>query len=535
MRFLVLLSAAALALFGCGRSENSGATPGASKAASARATSPLEAPFKLKDGVAIDVDAVVAFLPPELRPTYQSATFDKALGATVLTGVSFGEANAFTVERMELYGVDEASVARVVESETTGSAAPFEQIFTKIRFYKLSAKGEEGASPTTIAAGEIDGLNIRQGAFSDEQEGSGIASVFNAFELGGLYLKDLSIGSVGGEDAFALSAPDLRLVGVGGGKLAALIANRLEFRVASAPEGSSPLASGPFEAFLSPKNQRVSVGSLDWRGLDMAGLLAFSLRGETPPTTARDLVDIGEITAIDVETFFGEKRYSRAPKTTLSADFIWLAPSKITSVATNAEYDLTAYFGANDADAIASLTKRGLNKLKADSEFSYSWEPKTGAVSVASKISAPAAADVDFLFSADGLEIEALAEALEQNGYDAISGLARLKSASVVIRDEVMLDAFFDLAAIQAGGAGEDVRSAAPALIRLAGVQVSSAAPSARSFFETVANFVEQGGGLSITVKPDDPLRLSDIAEMGKAGPEQVVQALGVEVTHTPR
>ncbi len=535
MRSLLFLGAAALALTACDRAEKSGATPSASKAASVSAPSPLDSPFKLKDAAAVDVDALASLLPPELRPSYQSARFDEALGATVLTGVTLGEEKSVTIERVELYGVDQAGVARLVENEGADSAAPFEPIFTKIRFYDFSTDGESGDRPVTIGAGEIDRLRVRQGAFADDQQASGLASVFNAFELGGLYLKDAAIGSKEGDDAFALSAPDLRLVGIGGGKLEALIANQLEYRVSGAPEGSPPQVGGPFETFIAPRAQRVAVRIIEWRGLDLSGLLPFSLRGETPPTSARDLVNIGEITALDVETWYGDKRFSFAPKTAVEADFIWLAPSKIRSVATDTVYDLTAYFGAEDAASIELLQKRGLDELKADSRFSYDWEPKSGAVSIKSDISAPAAAIIDFALTADGLEIDALATALEEDDADAISGLVRLKSASINVRDEVVLDAFFDLAALQAGGTGKDVRAAAPALVRLAGVQAAAAAPSARRYFDAIATFVEQGGSLSIKVNPKEPMRLKELGERGAAGPEAVVQALGVEVTHTPR
>ncbi len=535
MRSLLLIGAAALALTACDRAEKSGGSPSASKAASVSAPSPLDSPFRLKDSAAVDVDALASLLPPELRPSYQSARFDEALGATVLTGVSLGEEKGVTIGRVELYGVDQAAVARLVEKDEADSAAPFEPIFTKIRFFDFSTDGDGSDRPVTIAAGEMDRLRIRQGAFADDQEASGLASMFNAFELGGLYLKDAAFGSKAGDDSFALSAPDLRLVGIGGGKLEALIANQLEYRVSGGPEGSPPPVAGPFETFLAPRAQRVAVRTIEWRGLDLSGLLPFSLRGETPPTSARKLVNIGEITALDTETWYGDKRFSFAPKTTVAADFVWLAPSKIRSVANDTVYDLTAYFGAKDTASIELLKKRGLNELKADSRFSYDWEPKSGAVTVKSDISAPAAAIIDFALTADGLEIDALAAALDENDADAISGLVRLKSASINVRDEVMLDAFFDLAALQAGGTGKDVRAAAPALVRLAGVQAAVASPSARGYFDAIATFVEKGGSLSIKVNPQEPMRLKDLEDRGRAGPEAVVQALGVDVTHTPR
>lgn len=535
MRYLVLLGVAALALGACDRGDKPSATAGALKAASVNAPSPLESPFTLKGAAAVDVNAALALLPPELRPTYQAATFDAALGATVLTGVSLGEEQGLTIARVELYGLDQAAVARVVETEATNSAAPFEQIFAKIRFFDLSANSADGGAPVSIAAGEIDRLRIRQGAFADDQEGSGLASIFNAFELGGLYVKDAVFGANDENEAFGVTAPDLRLVGVSGGKLEALVANRLEYRVSGAPEGSVAPLGGPFETFLAPRNQRVAIRSLNWRGLDLSGMLPFGLREEKPPVTARDLVKFGELTALDVETWYGDRRFSFAPKTTLSADFIWIAPSKIRSVATDAVYDLTAYFSPNDAAAVELIKKHGLDKLKADSRFSYDWEPKSGAVSVKSDISAPAAAIIDFSLAADGLEINALAAALDADASDAALGLVRLKSATLKLRDEVMLDAFFDLAALEAGGAGKDMRAAAPALVRLAGVQAAVAAPAARGYFDAIASFVEKGGSLTIKVNPQQPMSLTELGQRGASGPDAMVQSLGVEVTHTPK
>ena len=100
------------------------------------------------------------------------------------------------------------------------------------------------------------------------------------------------------------SAPDLRFVGIGGGKLSAVIANDFEYEIAQTPESlvslqqamgpqAGFLLSGPFAAFVAPENQRATMKSFEWRGIDFSGLLEYGLRDEEPPLSAENLIDLG--------------------------------------------------------------------------------------------------------------------------------------------------------------------------------------------------------------------------------------------------
>jgi hypothetical protein len=76
-------------------------------------------------------------------------------------------------------------------------------------------------------------MRVRRGGVPEEPKGSGLAALFNAFDVAGVYFKHIGISRLdetgyGPEGDFSFAAPDLRFVGVGGGHLDALVARDLD-------------------------------------------------------------------------------------------------------------------------------------------------------------------------------------------------------------------------------------------------------------------------------------------------------------------
>ena len=74
---IFLSGIAALVLVACGKNDDSNSapeTPSSREAANVSASSPLESNFRLSDAEPVDVDQLLALLPEDGRPSYDSAS-----------------------------------------------------------------------------------------------------------------------------------------------------------------------------------------------------------------------------------------------------------------------------------------------------------------------------------------------------------------------------------------------------------------------------------------------------------------------------
>ena len=170
--------AAILALAACGENATNAPSGEAGKSAvNLEKSSPLDRTFRLSDGEPVDADAILALMPGNVRPTYESAEFDESLGATVLSDLRFADADdgeAVVVERAEFYGVDLDAIERIQNADSMGGK--LETVFEKVRFLNVSTEGFEDDETDaevdlTIAGVEFDKLQIKPGLFADDDPG----------------------------------------------------------------------------------------------------------------------------------------------------------------------------------------------------------------------------------------------------------------------------------------------------------------------------------------------------------------------------
>ena len=550
MRLIILVIVAAVAVAGCAKKSATPSSAASVAAANIDAASPLDRPFRLKDGDKLDVDRLFELLPLYLRPTYDKATFDPKTGATVVANLKFGDvaaAKGFTARRAEFYGVDLDRLEKLEAASDAPANAPLSPVLARLRLFDVeSIRPAENAAGTSIGAVEIDSLRLRDGGIPKKSPSSGVAAFFNAFDIAGVYFKDVRL-SGGAEKSGAavleFEARDLRFVGVGGGKLTALVARDLDYLVRQSPEaivaasrGMGPMAgvlvNGPLRNFIAPENQRTRVKTLEWRDISFAGLMAYGLKGEKPPLTARNLINLGTARFTDAETFVGDKRLSLVPETNISAmEFAWLAPSKIRAVTRGGIYDFTAYVPDGEKEAIGVLKARALDKVKGDSDFAYDWNPDRGGAVASAGFDSAGFADFDFDLALDGLELKKIEAARAEGAPRPAAEMARLKSLSIVIADEEMLEAFYELSALEAGGTANDVRAATPAMMRLGQLELKRENPKMASYIDAIADFLEDGGTLEIRAAPEAPVPLEAIGVAAQGGPDAMAAAINLTVT----
>ncbi len=550
-----LAGAAALALAACGGKDDGGApAAGASgDAAKLEAPSPLDKKFALKDAEEADIDAFFSMLPADSRPTYESVAFDESLGATVVTDLRFADdddGEAVVFERAEFYGLDQAAVDRVHNAEDAGPDAPFETIFEKVRLLNMSVEGlsdpdSGGDMNVSIAGVEFDKLAVRQGGPKGNPDGDDAANFFNAVSLGGLYFKDVDV-SIAADDAQSvkLNAPDLRIVGVAGGKVGAILANDLSYdvkqgaqvreamREAMGPQGAI-LLDGPLGGVIAPDSQRATIETFEWRGVDFSGALAYGVKGEEAPATERDLMDLGSMKIVNMVSFINDRELASIDEVSFpKMEFAWLIPSEFRMDMKGAVTDYTAYIPDTDDPAYAVLKEHGLDAIKGDGFAEWKWNPDKGDGQLSYEANSPGLADMSMGFEMAGASLKEIAAAEGEEKEGAFARNAQLKSFNLTIEDEKALDAIFDIAALQMGGTGDDLRQSAPALIRLSGAQFAQMNPRIGGYIDAIANFISKGGSLEVAAEPEEPVGAVDLETVG-AAPQTLPDVLDLTITHT--
>lgn len=546
---IVLAALAALALIACGKKDKAGPPSASSAAASIEAASPLEKPFALKGAKDVDVDALFALMPEKNRPTYVKKSFDAKLGATIVTGLRFvdrtpenDEDDGFTIDRAEFYGVDMAAIDRAKAAEPAIDA-PFEKLFEKVRLFGFKPLSTEDGS--TIGAIEIDRFELRRGGFAETEE-ENLAAFFNTFQYAGLYFKDIAVGDTIEDGSFSLTAPDLRFVGVGGGKAAAIISRNFEYRLdqpASVTEAMAGAAggaagaflTGPLKGIVAPDKQRVAVKSFEWRNIDMSGLMAYGLKKEKPPMSARNLMNFGTMRLLGAETYIDEKKAASLAEGSVSAaEFAWLLPSKIKSGSKGLVYDFTAY-AAGEPKIVSILKGHGLHNVKSEADLSWDWAPDKGGASLRSSFTSDVLADMTLNADFSGLDLKKMAAASEAGEPQPVVALGVFNGFSLRIADKKLLDAMFDIYALEAGGTGAELRKSMPSMVRLSGAAAAAQSPRFGAYADAVANFIEEGGALEISARPKTPVPLKTLAASGMQDPEAFPELINLEVVHKPK
>ena len=314
-------------------------------------------------------------------------------------------------------------------------------------------------------------------------------------------------------------------------------------------------------------------------GIEAASLFEYFSQGRLPPRDETDVVSLGQWRLEGERQRFGDKVFYAVDETDIDlSSFHWLVPTDVSARSLGGLIDLGAMAEwavnmgrlsddqSDDAaeDGLAQITaaigvleKHGLDQIRFDADSSLEWDPVAGLASARGATSLVDLFDVDF--NVDGL-VGAFDRFADVNGLgDSDSGAALmtvfmdagLDRASFVIADRGGLDRVFAAAPDFAALAGEgdqstaalaqmepdDIRAMATGLMRVGAAGAAAQFPPAVGYINRIADYLDQGGTLSIQVEPAERLNAALFEAKGPAiaeDPAQLEALLGLSVEHTP-
>jgi hypothetical protein len=544
-RALIIAASLAALLPSCGsKSDESRAR----QAMRFKSPSPIDRPFALKEQKPLDVDAVVKLLPEARRPTYDKVEFDGRRGATIVSKVLFpdpdgeGPRRPMAIERLELYGVDRDAMGRVSAGERD-NAAPFETVFVKVRAFGVTPEraDDEAAS---IGAMEWSQLKIRRGAFSPLGDASPTAAHFlNNFELGGLYLKDWSVGGEREKlDRLAFDINDLRIVDLAGGKLRGVVLKDGAYQFSLSPAaryavggGFGPvigaLLNGPFGPFLFPAEQRVTVGRAEWRGVDFAGWMRKEIAGEPVGMNDVGLMSLGTIKARKIETRVGDRLASSIEEQTIAMEgFVGAVPTTFMTAARGVVLDLTAYADAEDEAAANLLKARNLDHVNASNRVEWRWDAGKGAASLHAEMDVERLAKYAFTLDLSGVEAAAMENARRSGARADFGSFGALKGLSLRIEEQSLFETLAALTASRTGETPEEVRKQLTDSMGVLAASADRLDPRYKQLLDAMAGFAKEGGAIEIAATPQAPVAFADLG----GDPGALARNINLTARHEP-
>ena len=566
---LATAAAAALSLGACSQTGDikptTGKTDIASTAKLFSGPSPLNNDYRYQGGIDADVKATFTSLLDGMdgKFSYANATTDDASGALVITDVASKEdGGVFSIGRLELYGLKQANLDLLKAKDTSDLV----ELFDRVRIYDLSIALGTDAGANDISIGAMEFLNFKlsptmgdkggdRAGKNDEDHhhargGAKFAQALKGFEFAGFNVKDMKVSFAQEGMDLDMSVADMRLGEIANGSIGPMAMFDLDYTVHQSAENRAELAelagplagllNGPLGEFISPENTRVVGKSMIWQGASIEGLLPYLESGERPPANAANLISFGAMEAKDMTSYVDGKLAGTIDLSVLDAiDFAWLIPTRINSYNKGETYHLSAYVPDGQDAIMKVLTDAGAETITGESNFLWEYDDKKGAAKFDISGNMPGFADIDFGFNTSGTPLEPILAAMDAkqgqpNSGNMPSGFesAAFDGFSFTLKDEKLLDVLFGFAGIQMGQDAAQVRQMAPAFLAMGGAQLKELTPRATGYISALSGFITEGGTLSITMTPSQPVGLEMLTTM-EDDPAALIELVNLQVTHS--
>lgn len=480
---------------------------------------------------AVDVDALLARLPPDVTVTITARSVDAATGWTVLEGVTITSKSEpsvrMTVSRVVLGGVDLDAFEMVFRPERYGATPDetFRKLMWGFRIEGLSVM--DGTKEVFRAASlEFGGLEMKQLAFKprgdDEaaylaQFGPGgnedlqmAGTVLDSTRVGEIRMRDIKMFEAGQDSEMTIGSLDFS--GYDRGRLGAI-----------GYAGVTSTVSNP----ALGETITTSIESASSTGMDFSAALPFMIRNQTPPMTADPLLWIGAGEARNTAYNLGAE--GNVVINSIRSDditFAWFIPTSL-RFAMDGVYTPG---GAAASDLQPLLSRAGQNNLPFAMELGWTYDPNSGVAALA-PLSLTAGG---FVGASLNVEVGGLSMATLSQGdiETAWMGAATFNSASLAISNDGNMATLIDYMAEQDGMTGAQAREQAKmglAMVMMeAGLQGD---PRADAIVAAFGDFLDNPRTLTVALNPPAPVFMM-MMMMGMNDPRTAIEQLGLTVTH---
>ncbi|RFB05242.1 hypothetical protein [Parvularcula marina] len=547
LKALLLGATASFALVACGGDKDDAKDDAKievdGKSMTMKSDSPLDKPFKLSNAEPYDIAALLDGMGGAL--SYDSADFDGDLGAAVITNLrpASDDGGETSIGRVEIYGLNQEALAGM------GSGAGFTdmtELFRKVRMFDVKStfpveEGWDGSEPTvgniSIGALEIDTIKMMGTPGGD----MGPDSV----EFGGLSLKDMSMNvPFSGEgDGVKFATPDFRVAGYKNGVFGGLMAADLSYDIKQSDEmiqeqlaGMGPQAGmltdiPLLKNMIFPAHQSGKIGMMSWDGLTFTNLIPFIQNGETPPVSETNLIKIGGMKFLDQEVSINGKKAASVESTVVDPiDFHHFMPKKIRIVSKGSKADMTAYVGDENPAITKVLKDNGLDKVNGESELEYSFDPRSGGIKLDMDGEAKGFYGLSLNFAMSDFDYDTIVGAEDEGAKQGAVMNAAIDGMTLKLKDEKLLDTVFAIAGALTEQDPAGLRQQAVGLMSLGAMQGAQFSPRVPEYATALSSFVSEGGTLTISVAPSQPVTIGSLAASGQSNPGAVLDTLNVTV-----
>ena len=306
-------------------------------------------------------------------------------------------------------------------------------------------------------------------------------------------------------------------------------------------------------------------------GVKLSKVFEALANWEMPAMSDTDVFDLGTWEMTDYTLDIADKSFFKSEQIRFESDFHWLLPTSINVSLVDTGYDIGNFFDVmttefgEDFDSELSVEdlrkgveivqQYGFSCLCGDYALDLTWDEESGAISYrengqfADAFGGSTSADIGFstpdriasLFAMD--DAESAFETAFKEDFE-------FRSLESVLNDTGGLENLFEMLhaigqafpeqegmAVLAYNDAAQLRMLAVNMVIGMKPMVRQQLPSADPWMSALASFFDEGGSLTVSVNPETPLTASLIESYAESdediGPDQIVEILGLTVTHT--
>ncbi|MBL9010014.1 MAG: hypothetical protein JNL56_02435 [Alphaproteobacteria bacterium] len=471
----------------------------------------------------VDVDALLKLLPPEVKASYESKSYDALSGFTTIKNLKFADpaneaGNNVVIGLVSLRGLDLAAFEYVFDFAKYGATPDetFKQLFGEVivNGVTITANGAPAGSIESLAFGgvQMKQLQVKPpgtgGAPASEIDGIKFAgALLDSIIAGPLELTNLAVDSEGSKITIGRAA----LGGYTRGQY-----------------GNSELSG--FEATGDGNMTKMASARSD--GGDLSKVLPWMVKGELPPVAPEPLLYIGAGNVSGLEYDIMGTKVSIASYGVDAINFFWLVPSQFKMNMT----DMIVIPAASDA---AQLQELGISQLDMDFGLEWTFDGAAGTAQLKElRIDESSLFNTNLSVDLTGLNLSQL---VDPNMMQMAVMQIGITGAKLFVKNNGGVDKILAAAAKEEGSTPDAMRQ--QILDQMSAMEAGMPGPDGqpvplsdrmKGIVAALKAFVTSPGTLTVTMQPAQPINAMN--GMGAMmDPMAAADALGITVESTPQ